>query len=204
MSTTVPGPATAEAFELVGRTYTKARRRTKVVGRWPGGGFLPFGPYTGTQLGVMAGSFALLAVVMFAWQPFGWLPDLFVLIAVPIGLGLAVRTVHVQGRNPLLAAASAVLLLTAPSEGRLGGRPLKRPRPKRLVGVVTIGCPSLPARPAPSSVSAEVLPQDAEPGAASSSKTAGPVSPAAAASRVQALLAQRRTQLTSSHLDEGE
>ncbi|GAA1923652.1 hypothetical protein [Streptantibioticus ferralitis] len=201
MSTTVPGAAAADAPEWVGRTYTKARRRTKVTGQWPGGGYLPFGPYTNTQLGVMVGSFALLAVVMYVADPFGWLVDLVLLVGVPVALGFAVRTVQVQGRNPLLAAASAVLLLTAPERGRLHGRPVKRLRPTRLEGLVTIGCCPVgePTTPLPSAT----RPTSPSTTAAWSPMATAPIpaadtgQPAAGRGGVQTLLNRRRAQLTA-------
>jgi hypothetical protein len=128
---------------------------------------------------------------MWYWAPFGWVPDAVIVLAVPPALGFAVRTVHVDGRNPLWAAASVVMLLSAPRDGRLGGRPLKMSRPQRLVGVCTLGLQPVP-EPAPA---VAVLQQDPVP---RTNEAARQVAPVRGVGGAQALLAERRTQLTAS------
>lgn len=135
MSTT-QAPATETT--LVGRTYTKARRSPSVIGQWPGGGMIPFGPYTVTQVAVMSGSFFVLVLMAWYWAPFGPVPDVALMFTVPVALGYAVRSVQVDGRNPVVAAAGVALLLTVPGSGRLAGRPLPVHRPRRVTGVCTL------------------------------------------------------------------
>ncbi|MFG2631614.1 hypothetical protein [Streptomyces sp. NPDC048473] len=124
---------------LVGRCYTRARRHPLMVGKWPGGrGRIWGGPYTGPQIVVLAVSLAGLVLTRGVWAHFGLL-NYGIVLGVPYGLSLLVRHVQVDGRNPLAVAASSAGLLTRPSGGRLGGRPLKALRSHRpLIGVCTV------------------------------------------------------------------
>ncbi|MFF3460527.1 hypothetical protein ACFYXH_40890 [Streptomyces sp. NPDC002730] len=126
MSTAAEAPGREVQEQLIGRCYTKARRHPLVIGQLPGGGRLWGGPYTVPQAIVMVLSFAVLLLFRQAWAHFGLLLNVIVAFAVPYCLGLVVRRVHVDGRNPLAVAGSAMGLLAAPSGGRMGGRPLKK------------------------------------------------------------------------------
>ncbi|MFF6888593.1 hypothetical protein ACFY9F_36060 [Streptomyces sp. NPDC012421] len=131
--------AVSEGGVMIGRCYTKARRHPLMIGKWPGGRkAIPGGPYTVPQVAVIAATFAVLMLTRSVWAHFG-LVNFVIALGVPYGLSLVVRHVHVDGRNPLLVALSAGSAVTAPSAGRLGGRPVKpvgRARP--LVGVCTV------------------------------------------------------------------
>lgn len=133
-------PASAEGSDtLVGRCYTKARRHPLVIGRWPGGGVLWGGPYSVPQLIVMASSFMAALLFRPVWAHFGFVLNVLLAFGVPYALGLTVRRLNVDGRNPLAAVGSVLGLLSAPSAGRLGGRPLKRLDRRRGVrGVCTV------------------------------------------------------------------
>ncbi|MFD4392883.1 hypothetical protein [Streptomyces sp. NPDC058495] len=137
MSTPAEMPSGDEV--LVGRCYTKARRHPLMIGKWPGGQMtIPGGPYTVPQVAVIAVTFAVLMLTRAVWAHFG-LVNFVIALGVPYGLSLVVRHVHVDGRNPLLVAVSAGGAVTAPSAGRLSGRPVKpvgRYRP--LVGVCSV------------------------------------------------------------------
>ncbi|NGN63189.1 hypothetical protein G5C51_04605 [Streptomyces sp. A7024] len=125
--------------ELIGRNYTKAQRMPLVVGMTPGGkARLPGGPYTLTQLGVMVALFVPLLLTRSFWSTGGWF-DLVVLIVIPYGAAWALRYLHVDGRNPAAAAASALLFLLTPRRGRLHGRALTRPRPTAVSLRVNLG-----------------------------------------------------------------
>lgn len=122
----------------VGRCYTKARRHPTVVGRWPGGGRMPGGPYTVQQLVVMGASFGLLYVTRGLWGVF-WVVDVVVLVVVPFALGMVVRRIHVDGRSPLAVAASLAVACMAPGQGRMAGRPLQTAgRARSWVGASTV------------------------------------------------------------------
>lgn len=133
-------PAPAEGADvLVGRCYTRARRHPLVIGRWPGGGVLWGGPYSVPQLVVMAGSFVALLLFRPVWAHFGFVLNVLLAFGVPYALGLTVRRLNVDGRNPLVAVGSVLGLLAAPSTGRLGGRPVKGLDRRRGVrGVCTV------------------------------------------------------------------
>ncbi|MEW1892313.1 hypothetical protein [Streptomyces sp. NPDC085659] len=124
---------------LVGRCYTRARRHPLMIGRWPGGrGRIWGGPYTVPQMVVLAGSLTLLLLTRAVWAHFGLL-NYVLALGMPYGLSLLVRHVQVDGRSPLAVTGSSLGLLTRPSGGRLGGRPLKDLRGRRpLIGVCSV------------------------------------------------------------------
>ncbi|WP_328898563.1 hypothetical protein OHR86_00090 [Streptomyces sp. NBC_00441] len=110
-----------------------------MIGRWPGGrGRIWGGPYTVPQMVVLAGSLTLLLLTRAVWAHFGLL-NYVLALGLPYGLSLLVRHVQVDGRSPLAVAGSSLGLLTRPSGGRLGGRPLKALRGRRpLIGVCSV------------------------------------------------------------------
>ncbi|WUT01772.1 hypothetical protein OHA46_34005 (plasmid) [Streptomyces sp. NBC_00708] len=94
---------------------------------------------------VLAGSLTLLLLTRALWAHFGLL-NYVIALGLPYGLSLLVRHVQVDGRNPLSVAASSIGLLTRPSGGRLGGRPVKDMRGRRpLIGVCSITWATGPA-----------------------------------------------------------
>ncbi|MFJ5804094.1 hypothetical protein [Streptomyces decoyicus] len=139
--------ATASPEPLIGRCFTKARKHTLVVGHWPGGGRIWGGPYTVPQIIVAAATFAAAFLTRGLWAHHG-LVDVLPLIGVPYALALVVGRIHVDGRNPLSVAASAVGLAASGSSGRMDGRPVRQRRNGALVGVCTLTWqpPNDPAR----------------------------------------------------------
>ncbi|MFF3113536.1 hypothetical protein ACFVSN_30625 [Kitasatospora sp. NPDC057904] len=187
---------------LVGRCYTRARRSPVVVGVVPGGGGrnlrLAGGPYTVTQLGTMVVSVVVLVLARPVWGGHG-VADLAVLAGVPFGAAFALRHLHIDGRNPLAAAASVVMLLSAPGAGLLRGRPVRPVRPSDTRALVTLG--SGPGTPVPgpalspgTRTARTAAGIKAGTGSAGATASAVPVE-APVASGVQALLAARRTSL---------
>ncbi|REK84453.1 hypothetical protein DY245_43150 [Streptomyces inhibens] len=132
MSTTAASPE-----PLIGRCFTKARKHTLVVGHWPGGGRIWGGPYTVPQIIVAAAAFAAAFLTRGLWAHHG-LVDVLPLIGVPYALALAVGRIHVDGRNPLSVAVSALGLAASGSSGRLDGRPVRQRRSGALVGICTL------------------------------------------------------------------
>lgn len=180
----------ADAEVLEGRCYTAARRTPLQTGQWAGGGRIPGGPYTLTQLGVMIGGFVVLTVTRPLWGG-GSYWDIAVVIVVPFTAGWAIHRVQVDHRNPVLAVASLIGLAVAPAGGRLRGRAWRPAPVRRHTPQVTVDlCP--PAVSA--AAAAEISPGlPARTGVSPSpSRARGVVSrPAVAVSGVQALLAQR-------------
>jgi hypothetical protein len=136
--------------ELIGRSYTKARRSPLVYGMVPGADGrnirLPFGPYTLTQLGVLVGAVGLLVLSRPVWGGHG-LADLVVLIVVPVAASFVLGRVHVDGRNPAAAAASVAVMLAGPRFGRLRGRPYAPARPQHVASCITVAGHFPTARP---------------------------------------------------------
>ena len=176
---------------MVGRCYTKARRTPLVVGVIPnvmpgsGGGRrsirLPFGPYTITQLAALVITCAVLILSRSMWGGHG-LADVFVVVFVPFTAAFALRHLHVDGRNPVAAAASIAVMLAAPRHGRLHGRAY-RPAvaPRTCEPHLTVAVSSLE----PLSPAGDGTPLPAEP---SRAQVSLPVPAVAVASGVQALL----------------
>ncbi|MET8747267.1 hypothetical protein [Streptomyces sp. NPDC004728] len=110
-----------------------------MIGKWPGGrGRIWGGPYTVPQVVVLAVSLAGLVLTRGLWAHFG-LFNYAIAIGGPYALSLLVRHIRVDGRNPLAVAASSASLMTRPSGGRLGGRPLKTLGGHRpLIGVCSV------------------------------------------------------------------
>ncbi|WP_411146435.1 hypothetical protein [Streptomyces sp. x-80] len=128
---------TAQPEPLIGRCFTKARRHTLVVGRWPGGGRIWGGPYTVPQIIVAAATFAAAFLTRGLWAHHG-LVDVLPLIGVPYALALIVGRIRVDGRNPLSVAASVLGLAASGGSGRMDGRPVRQRRSGALVGVCTL------------------------------------------------------------------
>jgi hypothetical protein len=181
---TASAPGSDGGGQLVGRCYTAARRYPLQVGQFTGGGRIPGGPYTLTQLAVMTGLFVVLVVTRPVWGGHGLL-DVLVVLAVPYAAGWAICRVQIHHRNPLAAFAGLAGLVFAPPAGRLHGRPW-RPRPARRVApVITVGV----RRPGPLAVPGAEAAKDKD--------SVTPVAPVV--SGVQALLAQRAASGTRRH-----
>lgn len=117
---------------LVGRCYTKARRHRLVIGQVDGHR-LWGGPYTVPQFVTMGAVLGLMLLSRSLWAHFGLL-NVVPLVAVPYAAAFSVRQFHIDGRNPFAAAVSTAGLAFAGHGGRLGGRPLRRMRPRPLLG----------------------------------------------------------------------
>lgn len=128
---------TAAPEPLIGRCFTKASRHTLVVGHWPGGGRIWGGPYTVPQIIVAAATFAAAFLTRGLWAHHG-LVDVVPLVGVPYALAVLVGRIHVDGRNPLAVAVSALGLAASGSSGRMDGRPVRQRRRDALVGVCTL------------------------------------------------------------------
>ncbi|MFG2437877.1 hypothetical protein [Streptomyces sp. NPDC048508] len=146
---------------LVGYCYTRARRHPLVIGRFPGGGQMWGGPYTIPQAIVIAGTFTVLLMFRPIWAHFGLLLNVAIAVGVPYTLGMVVKRINVDGRNPLAVASSVVSLMANPSTGRMRGRPLKdlTRRPLRAVCTVTWQADPVAARPARSIARAQKHPK---------------------------------------------
>ena len=146
-------PGGAESNRLVGHCYTKARRFPLVIGKLPGGGRIPGGPYSLHQIGAMVLAAIVLKQTSAIWAHFGLL-NLVVFVAVPYGLAFALRHARIDGRSPIWAAVGWLSLLSAPRGGRLRGRPLRPIRTRRQAGRFRFGQIPPDLRRAPTRVTA--------------------------------------------------
>lgn len=110
------------------RWYTRARRVPRFIGRAPGGGHYPGGPYTLTQAAGAAGVLILGQSTMSVWGQFGFIGNNVIVIVAVIATLVALKFVKQGGRDPVTAAWSVVSLTASPSWGRQAGRPVRLPR----------------------------------------------------------------------------
>lgn len=137
----------ADEKALVGHSYTRARKHPLVIGKLPGGGRIPGGPYTITQIVTMVGVFILLLSLRDLWAFFG-IGNAIVMIVFPWGLAWLMRYARMDGRDPARALLGLIVYGTAPPGGRLAGRPQRTFKSKLVTGRVTIRL--RPADPEPS------------------------------------------------------
>ncbi|MFD5785339.1 TcpE family conjugal transfer membrane protein [Streptomyces sp. NPDC127037] len=138
----------ADGKVLVGHSYTRARKHPLVIGKLPGGGRIPGGPYTITQIITMAGVFVLLLLVRDLWAFFG-IGNALVMVIVPWGLAWLMRYARMDGRDPARALLGLLTYSTSPPGGRLAGRPQRTFKTKLVTGRVTINVRP-PEEPEPS------------------------------------------------------
>ncbi|RLU82061.1 hypothetical protein CTZ27_31425 [Streptomyces griseocarneus] len=182
----------ASEEELIGHSYTRARRHPLVIGKLPGAGRLPGGPYTITQVMTMVIAFGLLVMTRDLWARFGGL-NFVLMVVVPWGLAWVLRYARLDGRDPARAVRSLFIYSSTPAQGRLAGRPQRVTRPRLASATCTVRVRSA-ERPAPAAAPAPAL----VPKAAPAPKRVPPAAPAAAATQerpqpktgLQALLAQ--------------
>ncbi|MEU2770746.1 MULTISPECIES: hypothetical protein [Streptomyces] len=127
----------ASEEQLVGHSYTRARRHPLVIGKLPGAGRLPGGPYTITQVMTMVISFGLLVMTRDLWAHFGAMN--FILMAlIPWGLAWVLRYARLDGRDPARAVRSLLIYSSTPAQGRLAGKPQRAARPRLATATCTV------------------------------------------------------------------
>ncbi|MFF6979486.1 hypothetical protein ACFZAV_17445 [Streptomyces sp. NPDC008343] len=181
----------ASAEELIGHSYTRARRHPLVIGKLPGAGRLPGGPYTITQVMTMVISFGLLVMTRDLWAHFGAMN--FILMAlIPWGLAWVLRYARLDGRDPARAVRSLLIYSSTPAQGRLAGKPQRVARPRLATATCTVRVRSaerpapVPAAAKPSPVPAPVARRKARPAPVPAAAAAGRAEPKTG---LQALLA---------------
>ncbi|NUK15801.1 hypothetical protein [Streptomyces lunaelactis] len=127
----------ASEEELVGHSYTRARKHPLVIGKLPGAGRLPGGPYTITQIVTMVVVFAALTLTQSLWAHFG-VGNVAIMIAFPWGLAWVLRYARIDGRDPARALRSLLVYTSTPADGRLAGRPQHTPRARLVRGHCTV------------------------------------------------------------------
>ncbi|MGW7199014.1 hypothetical protein [Streptomyces chryseus] len=142
----------ASEEELIGHSYTRARKHPLVIGKLPGAGRLPGGPYTITQVMTMVVSFGLLVLTRELWAQFGAM-NFVIMILVPWGLAWVLRYARLDGRDPARALRSLLIYSSTPAQGRLAGKPQRGARPRLASATCTVRVRSA-ERPASAAVSA--------------------------------------------------
>lgn len=177
----------ASEEELIGHSYTRARKHPLVIGKLPGAGRLPGGPYTITQVMTMVISFGLLVMTRGLWAHFGAMN--FILMAlIPWGLAWVLRYARLDGRDPARAVRSLLIYSSTPAQGRLAGKPQRVARPRLATATCTVRVRSA-ERPAPAAAATKPAPapvRKARPAPAPAAAAAGRPEPKTG---LQALLA---------------
>ncbi|WP_435059822.1 hypothetical protein [Streptomyces sp. bgisy060] len=146
----------ASEEELIGHSYTRARKHPLVIGKLPGAGRLPGGPYTITQVMTMVISFGLLIMTRDLWAHFGAM-NFILMVLIPWGLAWVLRYARLDGRDPARAVRSLLIYSSTPAQGRLAGKPQRVARPRLATATCTVRVrsverPAPAAAPAPASV----------------------------------------------------
>ena len=140
------------ADQQVVRWYTRARRFPQLIGRTPDGARIPGGPYTITQVAT-AGVLMLIALKTTSlWAHYGLIGNGLLLAGVVHGVVFLLGKIPLGSRSPLAIGAGAWRALSAPTTGRLGGRPVRLRRPHRVQHRMTVFIPAtvaVSAKPTP-------------------------------------------------------
>ncbi|MGV2917375.1 hypothetical protein [Streptomyces alfalfae] len=127
----------ASEEELIGRSYTRARKHPLVIGKLPGAGRLPGGPYTITQVMTMVVTFGLLVMTRDLWAHFGAM-NFVLMVLVPWGLAWVLRYARLDGRDPARAVRSLLIYSSTPAHGRLAGKPQRVVRARLASATCTV------------------------------------------------------------------
>lgn len=165
--------------------YTHARRFPLLLGRFGlNGGTIPGGPYTIPQAITAFGVLAGLHLTRGLWGQFGALPNLAILLGVPVAAGLAVGKMPHGTRNPLFVLAGMYRCVMAPALGRKAGGAVKPARPHRVRHRLATG--AVPAPPDTAQPRLSRFPSSWHRGPTGARRTAQTAAPAAEPARPRA------------------
>ena len=114
------------------RWFTGARNIQLLIGKPPGGGTYPGGPYTVTQVLGAAGFFLVAQITQPVWGMWSWLVNNVILAIGTLAVLFGLRVVKPGGRNPVMAATSILAAATASTTPRFGGKPIQYRRPYQV------------------------------------------------------------------------
>lgn len=112
--------------------FTHALRIPTLIGKPPGGGHYPGGPYSVTQVLGAIGLFVTGQMTMSVWGLWSGLMNNLILFLASIGTLFALRLVKPGGRNPLTASMAFGSVIVPPLGGKFRGRPIQRRLPHRV------------------------------------------------------------------------
>ncbi|WP_299039955.1 hypothetical protein [uncultured Pseudokineococcus sp.] len=167
---------------LVMRVFTRGLKIPTLIGKLQGGVRIWGGPYTTTQV---YGAIAIVVVGFIYGDlllPFGWVGNRVTVAAIALGVGYLLGLVRVGGRDPVSAALALVAVMSGPTAGRYGGRPVRLPRPGRARQRIQLqaGPSSAPAAEAPPAPAGETQPATTSATTPSQPALTVPAAPAAA------------------------
>lgn len=110
------------------RWYTSARKVPKYIGKPPGGGTYPGGPYTVTQFVGGALIFTAGAYTEEWWGPSNWLVNKVILVAVTAAFMAVAKMFKPGGRSLLIAVPAYVGAVVGTPLGQFRGKRVKPPR----------------------------------------------------------------------------
>lgn len=116
--------------------YTPTKRIPQYIGKPPGGGHYPGGPYTVPQVVGGAVVFIIGLKTQGLWGQWNWLINQAVLFSVTIGAVFALRLVKPGGRSPLHAAPAVVLATIGAPHGTHRDQKITLPKPTRVTNGV--------------------------------------------------------------------
>lgn len=145
MSTTTKTRAGSDDSYEVVKWYTRARRFPQLIGKTPDGATIWGGPYTYTQVIAGVGFVVIGSKTTWLWGHFGLIGNALILLGCAYGLVVLLGRLPIGSRNPMSVGAGAVRALSSPTQGHLGGAPvrIRRPRPTRSRLVINHDAPTL-------------------------------------------------------------
>lgn len=118
---------------LVARWYTPARRLPRMIGKAPGGGTYPGGPYTVSQFIGGALTFAALSFTEGLWGGDEWLMNKLVEAIAGIVMLFVLGKFNSGSRNPIEAGLGFVRLAASPRHGMSSSGTHRRGQPVRRI-----------------------------------------------------------------------
>ena len=121
-----------EAYEVV-KWYTRARRFPQLIGKTPDGATIWGGPYTYTQVIAGVAFIVIGSKTTWLWGHFGLIGNALILLGCAYGLVVLLGRLPIGSRNPISVGSGAIRALSSPTQGHLGGAPVRiAPEPTEI------------------------------------------------------------------------
>lgn len=169
---------------VVVRWFTPIKRFQRLIGKSPGGGYYPGGPYTILQFVGAAAVVVLGEATVGVWGRFGWITDNAAILVVAVTVLFALGFVKSGGRNPVAAGVAIGAALAAPANGEYNGHRIRTPRPvtvRHRINALTVDpqeiVDALEADPAALAARKEAVPASEEEAEAPAKQVTPPAAP---------------------------